>query len=553
VSDPRRFAPTEGPGPAPDAGSQAHRPRDERHREIGVTLIQRVVSLIRMGKAYQVENQVFSNQLDDVMAFVQPILEEAGEVVLVSLDSDFYLNGMRIPMKANRVKFQEVLLTEFGSRGIAGVKIEKGVKTAEMMAFFKLFFQPDVYHGTGLLEACIAQGADRVLPVIHASTDSAMADDLRTGAWFGFEQDAGADAWRGGNVGPVGRAVAFGRGPANELTGAGPAAPRGAVSKNYALAMVGTRSLLTTTSVQSGLEVRHAKRVIQPIVDGAFADEPVVLGLTTLGHHDEYTYAHAVNVCLVATSMGRFLEMDRRALADLSVAALLHDVGKGAFTDRIKNAIDAFTPEEREMCQRHPVEGAKTIARTTTLNATTLRCLRTALEHHANADGSGYPVLPSHWRTSLLARLVAIADCFVSLQTHRTKRGLDITPYEALGMMLGPMAKKFDPALLWALVQTVGLYPPGQLVELDDTSIGVVLAPTRSDPTRPSVRILREPNGEYVRPDKARVLKPIPNDMQVRRAFKGTEYQAILEGAEAALGGFQGFEDDGDGGKASAA
>jgi aspartokinase/homoserine dehydrogenase 1 len=37
----------------------------------------------------------------------------------------------------------------------------------------------------------------------------------------------------------------------------------------------------------------------------------------------------------------------------------------------------------------------------------------------------------------------------------------------------GEMKKRFDAAMLWALVQTVGLYPPGQLVELSDGTLGI--------------------------------------------------------------------------------
>src|SRR5206468_5036876 len=66
------------------------------------------------------------------------------------------------------------------------------------------------------------------------------------------------------------------------------------------------------------------------LVDGAFDNEPVVVGLTTLAHHDEYTYAHAVNATMVAVTMAHFLGLDRRALADIGVAALFHDVGKSA-------------------------------------------------------------------------------------------------------------------------------------------------------------------------------------------------------------------------------
>lgn len=496
-----------------------HEPLDVRYRRIGATLIQRMNALIRMGRAYNVENKVFQGQLDLVVALIQPILDEIGEIVFVHLESDLYLNGVRIPVKPNTLKYHDSLLEELEKRGIAGFKIEKDVRQKEYDAFFTLFFQTDVYYGTSFLEGAIANGCDRILPVVNASAEGDEGSDSPFGTWPG----------EGSGDGSVDGSGESGSGADNGLEGEGPAAPRGATSKAYAMAVVGLRSLLMTTSVQNGIEMRHAKRVIQPIVDGATSRDPLVVGLTTLGHRDDFTYAHSVNVSIVATSIGKFLGLDRRALADVSVAALLHDVGKAAVGEKIKNSIDAFTEEEKEACALHPLEGAKLLARSTTLNATTLRCLRVALEHHAHADGSGYPDFPRFHTVSLLARLVAVADCFVSLQMHRSSKGQLVTPYEALGMMLGPLVAKFDKALLWALVQTVGFYPAGQLVELDDRSVAIVIQPNPNDLMRPHVRIVREPNGDLVRSGTPREMRPIPNDTQVKRAIPGAEYPAILE------------------------
>src|SRR5207247_6560513 len=100
------------------------------------------------------------------------------------------------------------------------------------------------------------------------------------------------------------------------------------------------------TSLPTALEVRHAKRVVQPLVEGVSLSEPVVVGLTTLTQRDEYTYAHAVNVCGVSVAIGHFLGLDRRALSDLGVAALLHDVGKDVVRPLITHDFEHMTPQE---------------------------------------------------------------------------------------------------------------------------------------------------------------------------------------------------------------
>ena len=502
------------PPPNPPSREGAPATGDQRLKDAGLQVIMRLASTIRIGRTYQTDNQVFRQQLQGFLAVLAPLIDESGEAVLVALQDDLYLNGMRIPVKAG-FRYHTAVLEEFARRDIAGVRLVRGIGDAELATFFRLFLQPDLYRGPDLLSACLAHGVDHVTPAIHASTEA--PDD-------GFEYDdfeppaPGGEGFSGESFGGgSGSHGHWGHGP----DGGGPS---GVPRKNYGQAIQGARSLLATTTLQDGMELRHGKRVVQPLVDGAFADEPLVVGLSSLTHKDEYTYAHAVNVCLVAVTMGRLLDMDRRALADLGVAALLHDVGKAAVADLIRHPLESFTEEDRAAAERHPLEGAKLLARSTTLNQTTLRCMRVALEHHMLPDGSGYPTVRGRWPQSVMSRLVAVADCYVSLLGHRSRRGTETTPYEALGMMLGPLRKRFDPAMLWALVQSVGFYPPGQLVLLEDGAIAAVLAPNASDLARPHVRVVvtadarRPPEGQPIE------YRPLPKDKSVQRALRGEEY-----------------------------
>jgi HD-GYP domain-containing protein (c-di-GMP phosphodiesterase class II) len=515
----------------------ASRPRDERLREHGLSIIMRFLALVRIGRSYQVENQVFHQQLDTFVESLGPVFAEAPEAVLVSLDSDLYLNGVRLPVKTANLRFHQALMEEFSRRGIAGVRVVDGVTESQLEGFFRYFLRPDMFHGTTLLEACVTAGLGPILPVVHASTEAGdlsdpfVPDDLAI--------QPGEDR-PGGPGAPGTGSGAGGRGPA---AACGTVSMRPASPKSYSLAMIGARSLLTTTALQDGRELHHAKRVVQPLIDGAFADEPIVVGLSSLSHHDEYTYAHSVNVCIVAVTMGHFLGLDRRALADLGVAALLHDVGKATVYDQIRHPLEEMNEEERRLAESHPLEGAKLIARSTALNASTLRCMRVALEHHATpatqgpapsrepAGVAGYPALPAGWRTSRLSAIVSVADCYVSLQMHRSEQGKSITPYQALGMTLGPIAGRFDPVMLWALVHSVGFYPPGQLVELSDGRTAVVLAPNKQDLARPHVRVIMDECGVPFSSVEAKELRPLPASLSVVRALAAHEYPEVSQAA----------------------
>jgi HD-GYP domain-containing protein (c-di-GMP phosphodiesterase class II) len=142
--------------------------------------------------------------------------------------------------------------------------------------------------------------------------------------------------------------------------------------------------------------------------------------------------------------------------------------------------------------------------------------MRVALEHHMGPGETGYPAMAGPWDTSAWSRLVSVADAFVSLQTHRG--GAGVTPHLALGMMLGPLRDRFDPVLLWVLVESVGFYPPGQRVELDDHSVALVLAPQPDDPARPHVRLLTDAHG-VTRAGEPIELHPLPSDRSILRAL----------------------------------
>src|SRR5439155_11977846 len=314
------------------SAAAAASPADERRRQVGLQLVVRILAVLRTGRAYQTGNQVFRRQIDGLYDTISPLLAESGEAVLVALDSDLYLNGVRLPIKAGSFRHFETLMKEFTVRRIAGIRMLNGVQGDEIEKFFGLFLRPHEFTGTPLLEACVAAGLDHILPAVHASTDDSEPGEYVAGA--DDEVSFEGTAEEGGGWGAPGE-------------GSGDAAVglRGGARKDHSVALRGARTLLTTTSLHEGVGMRHAKRVVQPLVDGAFNSEPVVVGLSTLGHHDEYTYAHAVNVCMVAVTMGHTLGLDRRALADLGAAALLHDVGKAAVAARITHPLESFTAE----------------------------------------------------------------------------------------------------------------------------------------------------------------------------------------------------------------
>ena len=136
----------------------------------------------------------------------------------------------------------------------------------------------------------------------------------------------------------------------------------------------------------------------------------------------------------------------------ISHAAPLHDVGKVAIPDAILLKPGSLTPEERAIVETHAEEGHRLLRGSSSsildMGATI------ALSHHERWDGGGYPRGLERENIPIEGRIVAIADVFDALTSHRVYR--DAFPVEkAVEMMLEQSDRHFDPVLLQAFMEVL--------------------------------------------------------------------------------------------------
>src|SRR5207249_8050671 len=98
--------------------------------------------------------------------------------------------------------------------------------------------------------------------------------------------------------------------------------------------------------------------VVQELSDQIVRDPTQALMLATVRSHDEYTYYHMLNVCLLSIALGYAVGLDQDQILALGLGALLHDVGKVNVPVDVLQHVGALSPEQWRMIQRHPVEGA---------------------------------------------------------------------------------------------------------------------------------------------------------------------------------------------------
>ena len=232
--------------------------------------------------------------------------------------------------------------------------------------------------------------------------------------------------------------------------------------------------------------------------------------------------------------MGQALGLPRQTLADLGVAGLLHDIGKMTVDGDVLRKPGALNAEEWVQIRRHPIEGAKMVARMPGLSQVMIDSMRACLEHHMNYNRTGYPDTSAEWGQATLSRVVAMADCFDAITAHRAYHTRPRTPFEGLQMLLGPNRVNFDPAVLWALLKTVGLYPAGTVLQTSSGHVVLAMTPNPADVTHPVCRVLLDPNGQAPAEGVGDLWDPMPSTESVTRVLRPEEHRTDTESLLAA-------------------
>lgn len=273
-----------------------------------------------------------------------------------------------------------------------------------------------------------------------------------------------------------------------------------ALAKNYYVEGASAAQELDR-SLREGrtINFKQAKRAIQNIVDLMQNDESILIGLTTLRCHDEYTHNHSVNVSILSIALGNRAGFPKADLSELGLAALFHDVGKSCIPLQVLNKPGEFTDEEWQLMRSHPIEGVLTMIALRGISHVPGRLAAASFEHHMNYNLSGYPKLSVAWNQSLTARIVTIADCYDAMTSSRVYRRQPMSPEAVLKMMLSKGGESFDPVLLKLFVNCVGLVPVGSLVLLDTQELAVVIRPNANGSAdRPWVKLISDTQGNAI-------------------------------------------------------
>ena len=264
-----------------------------------------------------------------------------------------------------------------------------------------------------------------------------------------------------------------------------------------------TRSMVVVNEVSRAVEAGNlidssrSREAATQITESVVRNPDAMALLIKLQEKSGATLSRAVEVSVMMTIFGRFLQLPHERLEILGMLGLLQDVGK------LKLPI--------ELALRGPSSGAEIDLYRTHVNHSVEILSQAhglpaelsgfASLHHEHFDGSGYPRGLRGDAIALSGFIAGIVDSYDTL-TAPPPLGEYMTPANALNTIFKGRGTLFHPALVEQFIQCIGAFPVGSMVELNSGEIAVVYSQNMVRRLQPRVMVVEDAKGNPLIPYK---------------------------------------------------
>jgi len=191
---------------------------------------------------------------------------------------------------------------------------------------------------------------------------------------------------------------------------------------------------------------------VKPLKENAETDDMLLSAVFSLAKavdaRDRYTRRHSEFVARYSAALGKSIGLGERDVTNISIAGLLHDVGKIGVPDSVLNKRGTLTDAEWTYIDRHPVLGADIVRHLKGLS----NIVKIILHHHERFDGTGYPDRMKGEEIPLMARILAVVDSYHAMISSRPYRK-GLSHDEAISELMRCRGTQFDPNLVDKFVE----------------------------------------------------------------------------------------------------
>ena len=233
------------------------------------------------------------------------------------------------------------------------------------------------------------------------------------------------------------------------------------------------------------LDLTEIKAMSKEILDNLNDYDSILKSLTNSRTIDEYLKRHCVNVALLSSMLGKWLNLSNKDLSLLTYAAFLHDIGKTKVDQAVLNKPSKLTKPEFEEIKKHSVYSYDLLHNIPNLDESVSLGV---LMHHEKLDGSGYPMGLKEDKISTFAKIIGITDMFDAMTSDRVY-SKKLNPFAVLEIMQHDCMGLFDYNFLNTFIKQMSNYYTGEMIKLSNGYIGKIIKIDLNNISNPLVSI----------------------------------------------------------------
>jgi len=257
-------------------------------------------------------------------------------------------------------------------------------------------------------------------------------------------------------------------------------------------------------------------------------DSDTTLAIALMQNADQALAIRSVQLGVLSIAIARAMKMLDSEQATAGSAAMLHDMALFELPPDQRHTPSAMRPESRRIYESHPAIAYDMLERVRDIDGT-VRII--VLQAHEQADGSGFPRRISITRTHRLARVVNLADAYLTL-VGCGPGSQRIFPADAIAYLMHHSCQgRFDSAATCGLVRAVSIYPLNSLVRLSNQQTARVVGTNPKDPTSPIVAVKNADGTEttlVLNESGIRVDQPLDGPETGRRRLSTSDLEKVL-------------------------
>lgn len=256
------------------------------------------------------------------------------------------------------------------------------------------------------------------------------------------------------------------------------------LKEKYESALGNFKNIYEEVKLGKKIETQVIEKSVNGLVENVVINNNVLKRLRDNHVVDDYTYKHSINVCVLSTMIGKWLNYDNEKLNKLAMSAFLHDIGKALVKKEILFKPGRLTKEECMEMKKHAEYGYKLIQNDSTLDFNVCCGM---LQHHERFDGSGYPYGLKGERIHEFARIIAIADIFDAMTSKRVYKDKE-SPFKVAEEIEKNSYGLLDPHITNVFLWNIANFYVGNKVVLSDGREGEIILTNKQRPTKPLVK-----------------------------------------------------------------